>query len=133
MASDDNEKWELPPELRIDNPAVKVQSDQMRRDLEKRAVSPFARLSPKEFARIRAQARIEHLTSALREIEQRLSVERGRVAHHNLRAARTALRTRLAENLAVLEQWALAADIHPDEAHRQEYLKKINREVFNHL
>ena len=124
MANDDNQKWELPPNLRIDNPAVKVQADQMRRDLEKRAISPFARLSPTEFAKVRAYARIQHLTRALQEVERRIQTERGKETSRQLHEAKTALQARLAENLAVVGNYALAAELAPDKAHRDEFAAK---------
>lgn len=132
MANEDSEKWFLPAALDINkNPAVMLQAIQMRKDLEPRAVSPFARLSPTEFAKVRARSRIQHLTRALQQVEEQLRGSRGVVEHHNLNAAKRALQTRLAENLAVLENWALAAEIHPDEAHRREYAKKVVKQVYN--
>lgn len=129
--SDDNTKWHLPEALDINkNPAVMFQALQMRKDLEPRAISPFARLSPTEFAQIRARGRIQHLSQSLQQVEGQLRDSRGREEHHNLNAAKRALQTRLAENLAVLENWALAAEIHPDEAHRLEYAKKVVKQVY---
>jgi hypothetical protein len=96
----------------------------MRRDLEKRAISPFARLSPTEFARIRAKARIQHLGRSLRLVDQQLQSERGRDTVHKLMEARKALADRLAENLAVVGDFALAAELAQDKAHRDEYAAK---------
>jgi broad specificity phosphatase PhoE len=130
MANDDNEKWSLPAVLDINkNPAVREQAAELRKQLEPRAVSPFARLSPQEFARIRARNRIPHLTSALQQVEQEIKVNRGVVYGRQLQEARDALRARLAENLAILQNFALAAEIHPDPRYRQEYAKQFRKEV----
>lgn len=132
MANEDSEKWHLPEALDINkNPLVKLQAEQMRQELSKRAVSPFARLSPEEFAKNRALGRIEHLTKALQQVEQKLRQSRGREEHRQLNEAKVALKTRLAENLAVIENYALAAELHPDPAHQQEYAKKIRRQVLD--
>lgn len=134
MASNDSERWHLPEPLGITkNPMVKIQADQMRHELEKRAVSPFARLSPEEFAKVRARSRIQHLYRSLRLVEEQLRQSRGRVEHLNLNAARDALKTRLAENLAVVGNYALAAELHPDEAHRLEYVKQIRNDFRDFL
>lgn len=133
MPNDDNEKWELPPNLRMDNPVVAAQAEQMRSELSKRAVSPFARLSPTEFAKIRAHSRIEHLTRSLRLVEKQLQESKGREEHHNLHEAQNALRARLAENLAIIGNYGLAAEIEPDPAKQLEYAQKIRRELFEHM
>lgn len=130
MANDDNTKWFLPEALDINkSPLVKLQADQMHKDLEKRVVSPFARLSPAEFAKVRARARIEHLVQSLQQVEAEIKVNKGRVYAKRLYEARDALRTRLAENLAVVGNFALAAEVHPDPAHREEYAKKLRKQV----
>lgn len=129
MAHDDNAKWELPAPLRITNPLVKLQADEMRKQLEPRAVSPFARLSPTEFARLRARGRIQHLTQSLQTVEQQLQASRGVEEHRNLNEAKRALQARLAENLAVIGNFALAAEIAPDKAHRDEYAAKARASV----
>lgn len=130
MANSDSERWYLPEALDIKkSPLVKAQAEQMRRDLEKRAVSPFARLSPQEFAKVRARARIEHLVLALNQVDQEIRTNRGREQGQRLQEARSALAARLAENFAVLGNLALAAEIHPDAAHRAEYAKQFRKEV----
>lgn len=133
MANDDNEVWHLPEPLRITNPKVAEQAAQMRKDLEPRAISPFARLSPREFAKQRARGRIQHLTRSLQVVERQLRHSRGREEHHNLQEAKKALRARLAENLAVIGNYALAAELAPDPAKQQEYAKEIRRELLDFL
>lgn len=124
MANDDTEQWHLPKPLQISNPKVAEAAAQMRKDLEPRTVSPFARLSPIEFGKIRARARIDHLFSALRQVDEEIKVNRGRDRSHQLHEARTALRSRLAENLAIVGNFALAAEITPDKRYADEYATK---------
>lgn len=130
MANDDNQKWEMPAALRLDNPLVQEQSIELRKQLEARAVSPFARRSPQEFALIRARARIPHLTRALQQVDQEIKENRGVVYGRKLQEARDALAARLAENLAIVGNYALAAELHPDPRYRQEYAKQVRHEVF---
>lgn len=130
MPNDDNEKWELPAPLRISNPLIKLRADEMRKQLEPRAVSPFARLSPTEFAKVRARDRIKHLTASLQKVDRELRTTKGRDSSRELHEARNALAARLAENLAVLGNFALAAEIHPEVAHRREYAQQVRKIVF---
>lgn len=131
MANDDNQKWHLPEALDINkNPAVRVQAARMAKDLEPRAVSPFARLSPQAFARVRARARIRHLTEALQQVDRELKTNRGVDYGRQLQEARVALRGRLAENLAIVGNYALAAELEPDLAKQQEYAKQVQHNAF---
>lgn len=129
MANDDTEQWHLPKPLQITNPKVAEQAAEMRADLEPRVVSPFARLSPQEFARIRARGRIDHLTTALRQVDQEIKANRGRVYALKLREARNALAARLAENLAIIGNYALAAELAPDKRYRDEYAAKARAAI----
>lgn len=129
MANDDNQKWELPPNLRIDNPAVRLQAAQMRKDLEPRAVSPFARLSPQEFARIRARGRIDHLTRALNQVDAELKEHFDPNRRTSLKEARNSLAIRLAENLAIIERYDLAHEIDPRPEYREVYAKHLREQL----
>lgn len=130
MANDDTEQWHLPEALDINkNPVAKLLASQMRADLEPRAVSPFARLSPQEFALVRARARIPHLAQALQQVDQEIRQNRGVVYGRRLQEARNALSARLAENLAIVGNYALAAELHPDPRYRQEYAKQLQYEI----
>lgn len=124
MANDDQEVWHLPAPLRVSNPKIAEQAAEMRKDLEPRVVSPFARLSPQEFARIRARGRIGHLTTALRQVDQEIKDNRGRDHARKLHEARKALAARLSENLAIVGNYALAAELAPDKRYRDEYAAK---------
>lgn len=130
MANDDTQQWHLPKPLQISNPKVAEAAAQMRKDLEPLAVSPFARLSPQEFARLRAQARIRHLTGALQQVDREIKTNRGVDSGRQLQEARVALRGRLAENLAIIGNYALAAELEPDLAKQQEYAKQVQRNAF---
>lgn len=130
MANDDTQQWHLPKPLQISNPKVAAAAAEMRKDLEPRAVSPFARLSPQQFARIRAQARIRHLTEAMQQVDREIKTNRGVDYGHQLQEARIALRSRLAENLAIAGNYALAAELEPDLAKQQEYAKQVQRNAF---
>lgn len=130
MANDDSEKWFLPDALDINkNPAVRLQSAQMRTELEKRAVSPFARLSPEEFARIRARGRIEHLSQALQQVHVELQTHLDPHLRIQLKEARNALAIRLAENLAILERYDLATEIDPRPEYREQYAKHLREQL----
>ena len=129
MANDDNTKWELPEPLRMTNPLVRLQSAQMRTELEKRAVSPFARLSPQEFARIRARGRIEHLARALELVDEGLKTHLDPATRVKLKSARHALSIRLAENLAIVERYDLATEIDPRPEYREQYAKHLREQL----
>lgn len=123
--NEDNEKWQLPPQLRITDPKVAEEAAKMQEQLEQRIASPFARLSPEEFAVARAHQRIKFLSHSLEMIGQSLAQTRGRNETAQLKEAQGAIATRLAEALATTGQLSLAAQIHPDKAHREEYQKQI--------
>lgn len=129
MANDDNEQWFLPEPLRMSNPKVALASAQMRTDLEKRAVSPFARLSPQEFARIRARGRIEHLARALELVDEGLKTHLDPATRVNLKNARRALSIRLAENLAVIDRYDLACELDPRPEYREQYAKHLREQL----
>jgi len=125
MANDDKEQWHLPAALRITNPKVAEEAAQMRLELARRINSPFARLTPEEFALARATARIEHLEQALLMVQAEERNTRGKESRRQLAEARAGLLARIAENLAVLGQYDLAAAVHPDPGHQAEYRKQI--------
>lgn len=129
MANDDNEQWHLPEPLRMSNPKVALASAQMRTELEKRAVSPFARLSPQEFARIRARGRIEHLSQALQQVYVELQTHLDPRLRIQLKEARNALAIRLAENLAVVERFDLACEVDPRPEYREQYAKHLREQL----
>lgn len=121
MANEDNEKWELPEPLRITNEQVAAQALEMVKELKPKAVSPFARLSPQEFERIRATARVSHIADDLHRVEGELRTSRGKDSVQKLREARHALAKRLAENLAITGRYDLAAQVTPDPEQQKEY------------
>lgn len=121
MANDDQEVWHLPKPLQISNPKVAAAAAEMAKDLSARAVSPFARLSPQEFARVRASARIPHLAQALQQVDQEIKQNRGVVYGRKLQEARRALMGRLAESLATAGDYSLAAEVAPDLEKAREY------------
>ncbi len=131
MNEDPNAKWELPPNLRITSPKVQEEVIQLRKQLEPRAVSPFARLSPQEFERNRATARIHHIADDLHRVEEALKTNRGADSHKKLKEARYALAARLAENLSIVGRYDLAAEIAPDPAQQKEYAAVVQALVLD--
>lgn len=131
MANEDNEKWELPEPLRITNEQVAAQALEMAKELKPKAVSPFARLSPQEFERIRATARVSHIADDLHRVEDKLKTSRGKDSVQKLREARHALAKRLAENLATIGRYDLAAGIAPDPEQQKEYAEVVRALVLD--
>lgn len=129
MANDDNEQWHLPEPLRITNPQVALAAAQMQKDLSKRVVSPFARLSPEQFARSRAQGRIEHLSRALQQVDRELRTRFDPRNRSRLKEARQALAIRLAENFAVIGRYDLAVELDPRPEYQREYAKHLQQEL----
>lgn len=133
MQPSDSEKWELPERLRLTNPDVLAQSEQMRADLSKRAQSPFAHLSPHDAERHNAGIIATHLEGEL----QHLNEELGRAITtyaddrlNELLEAQKAVSARLAESYATLGRYDLAAQTTPHQEQRKEYveiLEAINR------
>lgn len=130
MANDDNQKWHLPAPLDINkNPAVKLAAAQLRKELEPRAVSPFARLSPTEFAKVRARGRIQHLSHALQQVDAELRTHLDPNLRTKLKEARKALAIRLSENLVILGRFDLAAELDPRPEHQAEYAKHLREQL----
>lgn len=123
------EKWELPDNLKISNPDVARIAAQMRRELQARAISPFARLSPKESNRLRARGRIEHLTNALQQVDAELKVHLDPRRRLALKEARTSIAIRLAENLAIVERYDLACEVDPRPEYREQYAKHLREQL----
>jgi hypothetical protein len=74
--------------------------------------------------RIRATARIPHLLDDLNRVDAELAFSRGKDSVRKLREAREALSIRLAENLAIVGRYDLAAEIEPRSEHQKDYAKK---------
>jgi len=119
---------ELPDSLKISNPQVLEQAEQMRADLIQRANSPFARMSPQEQTRARAFKISEELQNDLDIISEQIA--RGE-ATHELKAAQFTIASQLAEQLAITGNYERAYEIDPREEYRAEYrgiLEAINRD-----
>ena len=125
MANDDNEQWQLPESLRLTNPKTVAAAAELRKQLEPKAISPFAHFSPEVFAQNRALARINHLTRALQQVRTELRTARGRYSVQKLHEAEVSLSIRLAENYAVLGHYATAAQLDPRPEYKAEYQSKI--------
>src|SRR5438132_1043395 len=72
MQSSDEGKWKLPERLRISDPDVLAQSEQMRAELSKRVQSPFAHLSPHEAERHNAGLMATHLEGELQHLNEQI-------------------------------------------------------------
>lgn len=129
-------KWELPPKLRIDNPEVLKQAEEMRAELAQRTQTPFASLSPQEHALANAATIVKDLKRAFihvnNQITALLTTGADRVGKlEELKAARLAISGRMAEAYATLGRFDLAAEHAPVPAVRDEYqtvLEAINRD-----
>ncbi len=133
MQPSDTERWELPERLRITDPDVLAQSEQMRADLSKRVQSPFAHLSQDETERHNAGIMATHLEGERQHLQEQINeVFNGQLPGelYEFTAAHHATSSRLAETYATLGRYDLAAETTPDEARRAEYieiLEAINR------
>lgn len=125
MQPSDEGKWELPEALRITDPLVLAQSEQMRTELTKRAQSPFAHLSPQEQERHQAGIMATHLEGELQHLSEQivkvLTVGGGDL--DELAEAKKAIAARLAEAYASLGRYDLAFEIDPRSEHRAEHLE----------
>lgn len=133
MQPSDDGKWNLPERLRISDPEVLAQSEQMRAELSKRVQSPFAHLSSQEYERHNAGIMATHLELERQHLGEQINdVFSGKMPGdlHEFTAAHGAISARLAEAYATLGRYDLAAETTPDEAQRKEYvevLEAINR------
>lgn len=132
MQPSDDGKWELPERLRITDPDVLAQSEQMRADLSKRAQSPFAHLTPQEAERHNAAIMATHLEGERQHLNELkgMALTVGRVDIDVLTEAHKAISARLAEAYATLGRFDLAAEVDPRPEHRAEHieiLEAINR------
>lgn len=125
MPNDDEVQWFLPAALQISNPKVAAEAAELRKRLAPTAVSPFAHLSPIQFAQNRAKSRVQHLGRSLEAVTMQMRSGIGRHELKELQKAHEALRIRLAENLAILGEWQYAASVEPREEYRKEYLKHV--------
>lgn len=125
MKLSDDGKWELPEQLRITDPLVLAQSEQMRAELSKRAQSPFAHLTPHEAERHNAGIMATHLEGELQHLSEQiarvLTVGGGDLIE--LTEARKAISARLAEAYATLGRFDLAYEVDPRPEHRAEHLE----------
>ena len=112
-----DEKWTLPKALKIDDPKVQERAEIMREDLAQRSQSPFASLSPAEHARVRAA----QIASEMQADLDRINGELKKHPVDELKSARVAIAAQLAEQYAVIGRYDLAAQLHPNKAHREEY------------
>lgn len=126
------EKWSLPQNLQITDPKVLAQAEQMQKELAARANSPFANLSVQDHARVRAIRIVDELKENLSYIEKQLggAITKGG-DDESLKKAKLSVLRQLAEQYAVVGRFDLAAQLHPDQAHKDEYvsiLEAINRD-----
>lgn len=121
MANDDREQWFLPEALRISNPRVAEAAAELQRQLKGKIQSPFGRVSPREFAKNRAAARIQHLSQSLAAVEQQMRQRLGPYETKQLERAHNALSIRLAENLAVAGRPDLAYEVEPRKQYKKQY------------
>lgn len=132
MNEDQNQQWHLPANLDVTkSEKAALLSAELRKQLAPRAVSPFARQSPQEFERTRARDRISHIYDDLRRVEAELKTSRGRNAVRELNEARIALAHRLAENLATIGGYTLAAQVEPDPEQKKEYADIVSALVLD--
>lgn len=133
MKPSDDGRWELPEQLRISDPLVLAQSEQMRAELSKRAQSPFAHLTPHEAERHNAGIMATHLEGELQHLNEQIG--RAIVSYSDggmdeLKEAKMAIAARLAEAYATLGRFDLAYEVDPRPEHRAEHLEileAINR------
>jgi hypothetical protein len=123
MPNEDNEQWHLPAALRIDNPKVVAESIELQKRLKPKVISPFARLSPTEFARERAKVRVQHLWEAVKATTMQQNQHASHRDLRELRNAQRALYIRLAENYAILGEFKVAAEYDPRPEYQREYAK----------
>lgn len=126
MKPSDDGRWELPEQLRITDPLVLAQSEQMRAELSKRAQSPFAHLTPHEAERHNAGIMATHLEGELQHLNEQIG--RAIVSYSDgdldvLKEAKMAIAARLAEAYATLGRFDLAYEVDPRPEHRAEHLE----------
>jgi hypothetical protein len=102
-----------------------AKSDAEQARLATMAALPFGGMSPQEVERARSWTIIESLRGALEELEKLVgeALVSGRDDLQELQTSRTALRHQLAERLAIVGRYDLAAEIEPDPVYQDEYVK----------
>lgn len=117
-------KWELPERYRL-TPELLAKSDAEQARLAAMSALPYGGMSPQDAERARSWTIIDSLRNTLSELERMIgeAVVTGREDLEELKESRQALRHRMAERLAIVGRYDLAAEIEPDPAYFDEYVR----------